>query len=105
MNTIQTARKNIQRNLECLIEEMLEQYAVWGNKYFAMLKYNRTKGLHYGLRITNGSFAVTFKLVHYIEDELRKLQAEKPSVYGEIEARAFVEEMENLSDKIVDMDD
>ena len=105
MDTIKAVRKNIQHKLDMLIREMIEQYAVWGNKHFAMLKYNRAKGLHYALLSANGSFVTTFKLVHYIEDEARKLKAERPLPYENFDARKFVDEMEDLSDAIVDMDD
>ena len=103
MNTIETARKNILNNLSMMIREMIEQYALWGNKHFAMLLYNRAKGLHSALKIANG-FNTTFLLMHYIEDEARILHNEKTLDYEDFNARKFVEEMEALSDNIIDMD-
>ena len=104
MDTIKAVRKNIQYRLDSLVVEMIQEYALWGNKHLAVLLYTQAKGLHCALVIANGLCVGTLKLVHRIENEVQRLQTKNPTAYENFEARKFVDEMEDLSDAIVDMD-
>lgn len=102
MKDIKTAKEQIRYRLEVLIGEMLEQYALYENKHFAMLLYNRAVGLHCACKITDYS---AFNLLDYIWIEVHKRQADKVPAFEAFNASAFVEEMEDLADKFLDMDE
>jgi hypothetical protein len=99
---IKKVKDLIQSRLETLIGELLEQYVLYENKHFATLLYNRARGMHYALKIADCDYS-TFRLVDYIWDEARKFESNP--AFKNFNASALVEELENLSDKIVDMDD
>lgn len=104
MDAIKAVRKNIQYRLDSLVAEMIQEYALWGNKHLAVLLYTQAKGLHYALVIANGLCVGTLKLVYCIENEVQRLQTKNPTAYENFDARKFVDEMENLIDSIIDMD-